>query len=88
MNLPLISNYGLLKPKVSDPSGYVTKDGMWAAVPFGKQFMIIHNGEQIHVAGTLVTAKSYINKQIKASNKIKTKPNKRKPGTSSLEPFL
>jgi hypothetical protein len=50
--------------------------------------MIIHNGEQIHVAGTLVTAKSYINKQIKASNKIKTKPKKRKPGTSSLEPFL
>jgi hypothetical protein len=88
MNLPLISNYGLLNPKVSDPSGYVTKDGMWAAVPFGKQFMILHNGEQIHVAGTLVTAKSYINKQIKASNKIKTKPNKRKPGTSSLEPFL
>jgi hypothetical protein len=88
MNLPLISNYGLLKPKVSDPSGYVTKDGMWAAVPFGKQFMIIHNGEQIHVAGTLVTAKSYINKQIKASNKIKTKPKKGKPGTSSLEPFL
>ena len=88
MNLPLISNYGLLNPKVSDASGYVTKDGMWAAVPFGKQFMIIHNGEQVHVAGTLVTAKSYINKQIKAANKIKTKPKKRKPGTSSLEPFL
>ena len=68
--------------------GYVTKDRMWAAIPFGKKFMIIHNGEQIHVAGTLVTAKSYINKQIKASNAIKTKPKKGKPGTSSLEPFL
>ena len=88
MNLPLISNYGLLKPKVSDPSGYVTKDGMWAAVPFGKQFMIIHNGEQIHVAGTLVTAKSYINKQIKASKVIKPKPKKRNSGASSLEAFL
>ena len=59
---------------------------MWAAVPFGKQFMIIHNGEQVHVAATLATAKSYINKQIKASNKIK--PKNIKPGTSSLEPFL
>ena len=78
MNLPFISNYGLLNPKVSDPAGYITKDGMWAAVPFGKQFMIIHNGEQVHVAGTLATAKSYINKQIK----------KVKSNTSSLEAFL
>ena len=83
MSLPFIPNYGLLKNTPSDPSGYVTKDGMWAAVPFGKQFMIIHNGEQVHVAGTLATAKSYINKQIKAS---KPKPVKSK--TSSLEAFL
>jgi hypothetical protein len=75
-----VQNYGLLNPKPSEPSGYVTKDGMWAAVPFGKKFMIIHNGEQIHVAGTLAVAKSYINKQIKVS--------KTKQGTSSLESFL
>jgi len=77
MNTP---NYGLLNPKSSEPAGYVTKDEMWAAVPFGKKFMIIHNGEQIHVTGTLATAKSYINKQLKVSNI--------KPGTSSLEAFL
>jgi len=77
MNTP---NYGLLNPKPSEPAGYVTKDEMWAAVPFGKKFMIIHNGEQIHVTGTLATAKSYINKQLKVSNI--------KPGTSSLEAFL
>ena len=77
MNVP---NYGLLNPKPSEPAGYVTKDEMWAAVPFGKKFMIIHNGEQVHVAGTLATAKSYINKQLKVSNI--------KPGTSSLEAFL
>ena len=75
MNIP---NYGLLNPKPSDPAGYVTKDEMWAAVPFGKQFMILHNGEQVHVSGTLLTAKSYINKQIK----------KVKSSTSSLEAFL
>ena len=83
MNLPFIPNYGLLNNTPSNPAGYVTKDGMWAAVPFGKQFMILHNGEQIHVAGTLATAKSYINKQIKAS---KPKPVKSK--TSSLEASL
>ena len=77
MNIP---NYGLLNPKPSEPAGYVTKDEMWAAVPFGEKFMIIHNGEQVHVAGTLALAKSYINKQLKVS--------KIKPGTSSLEEFL
>ena len=77
MNLPFIPNHGLLNPKVSDPAGYITKDGMWAAVPFGNKFMILHNGEQIHVTATLVSAKSYINKQMKI-----------KPGTSSLEAFL
>jgi len=75
-----ISNYGLLNPKPSEPAGYVTKDEMWAAVPFGKKFMILHNGEQIHVVGTLAVAKSYINKQLKVS--------KIKPSTSSLEAFL
>jgi hypothetical protein len=78
-----ISNYGLLNPKPSEPAGYVTKDEMWAAVPFGKKFMIIHNGEQVHVAGTLAVAKSYIQKQIKVS-----KPKKVKSSTSSLEAFL
>ena len=78
MNTP---NYGLLNPKPSEPAGYVTKDEMWAAVPFGKKFMIIHNGEQIHVTGTLATAKSYINKQLKISKTVKS-------STSSLEEFL
>jgi hypothetical protein len=77
MNIP---NYGLLSPKPSDPAGYVTKDEMWAAVPFGNKFMILHNGEQIHVCQNLSSAKSYINKQLKVS--------KIKPGTSSLEAFL
>ena len=76
-----ISNYGILNPKPSEPAGYVTKDEMWAAVPFGKKFMIIHNGEQVHVSGTLATAKSYINKQLKASKTVKS-------STSSLEAFL
>lgn len=79
MNIP---NYGLLNPVPSDPAGYITKDEMWAAVPFGNKFMILHNGQQIYVAPNLPSAKSYINKQIKAS-----KP-KVKSATSSLEKFL
>jgi len=78
MNIP---NYGLLNPKPSEPAGYVTKDEMWAAVPFGKKFMIIHNGEQVHVAGTLAVAKAYIDKQLKISKTVKS-------STSSLEQFL
>ena len=59
-------------------NGYVTKDRMWAAVPFGKKFIIIHNGQQVHITNNLITAKSYITKQTTIST------NK----TSSLEKFL
>ena len=59
-------------------NGYVTKDRMWAAVPFGKKFIIIHNGQQVHITNNLITAKSYITKQTTIST------NK----TSSLEQFL
>jgi len=67
-----IQNEGLLNPKPGDPNGYVTKDGMWAAVPWGKKFVIIHNGHQVHTATNYTTAKSYIAKQIKASKKAST----------------
>lgn len=81
-----IQNYGLLDPKPSEPSGYVTKDGMWAAIPFGQKFMIIHNGKQMHVVGTLAIAKSYINKQLKPK-KAKKFP-KPKPGSPSVSIFF
>jgi hypothetical protein len=64
-----IQNESLLNSTPGDPNGYVTKDGMWAAVPFGKKFVIIHNGEQVHTANNYSTAKSYIAKQVKASKK-------------------
>ena len=67
-----IENEGLLNPKPGDPNGYVTKDGMWAAVPYGKKFIIIHNGYQVHLANNYSTAKSYILKQVKASKKKTT----------------
>ena len=71
-----IQNEGILNPKPGDPNGYVTKDGMWAAVPFGKKFMIIHNGQQVHVANNYKSAKTYIQKSAKGAS------------VSSLDQFL
>ena len=71
-----IQNHGLLNPKPSEPAGYVTKDGMWAAVPWGKKFVIIHNGQQVHAANNYKSAKTYIQKSAKGAS------------VSSLETFL
>ena len=73
-----VQNEKILNPKPGDPNGYVTKDGMWAAVPYGKKFMIIHNGVQIQVSNNYTTAKSHILNQVKALKK----------SSSSLEQFL
>ena len=41
----------LLDPKVGQPSGWVSKNGMWAAVPSnGRKFAIVHNGVIEHFA--------------------------------------
>jgi hypothetical protein len=76
---PFIDRPGALDPKAGDPEGYVTNDGMWAAVPnIGKGFTIIHNGKQIHHCNTYKQSVDYIKKQIKIKKK----------STSSLEDFL
>jgi len=72
-----IENSGILNPIPGFPNGYVTKDQMWAAVPWGKKFVIIHNGQQVHTANNYNTAKTYIQKQVKMSKKK----------TASLEKF-
>ena len=76
---PHVSNQGLLDNTPGDPDGYVTRDGMWAAIPWvGKRkgFAIIHNGRQVHDVKTYKQALDYIKKQ------SKIKP------TSTLEEFL
>ena len=77
---PFIPRPGVLEETPGDPQGYVTKDGMWAAVPFGKKFMTIHNGQQMEVHKDLSAAKNYIQRQIKT--------RKSKKGSASLEEFL
>ena len=62
---PFVSNQGVLNPKPGDPDGYVTNDGMWAAVPCGKKFSIIHNGSVVKQARTYDSALNFIKKGIK-----------------------
>ena len=70
---------GILNPTLGDPDGYVTKDGIWAAIPWAgkkKGFCIIHNGRQVHSVTTYKQALAYIKKQSKIKN------------TTTLEEFL
>jgi len=78
---PFIHHQSLLDPKVGDPDGYVTNDGMWAAIPWAgnkKGFGIIHNGRQVHSVTTYKQAVAYIKKMSKVQ----------KNKTSTLEEFL
>ena len=77
---PFVENPGILNVKPGDPDGYVSNDGMWAAVPYigDKGFCIIHNGKQVHSVKTYKQALDYIKTQIKIKKKSK----------SSLEEFL
>jgi len=63
-----VQNEGILDPKPGNPNGYVSKDGMWAAVPWGKKFVILHNGQQVHTANNYKSAKSYIQKSAKGAS--------------------
>lgn len=64
-----IQNSEILNAIPGYPNGYVFKDKTWAAVPFGNQFIILHNGEQVHLSRNYKEAKSYIQKRIKAPKK-------------------
>ena len=66
---PFIPNPGVLDAKPGNPLGYVTNDGMWAAVPCGKKFMIIHNGSQVKVLNTYKQSVDFINNQLKSTKK-------------------
>ena len=65
-------NKGILDTKPGYPEGYITKDGMWAAVPIlgsKTKLQIIHNGEFVHVARNYPAAKAYILKNRKKNGK-------------------
>ena len=51
---------------IKNKQGYVTKDGMWAAIPSdGKKFAIVHNGQIVHFSRNYDSAMNYIRKELK-----------------------
>ena len=53
-----------LDPKLGQPTGWVSKDGMWAAVPSnGRKFAIVHNGIVEHFSKNFECAMIYIKKR-------------------------
>ena len=64
-------NLTLLDAKVGQPTGWVSRDGMWAAVPSnGRKFAIVHNGEVVHFAKNFKSAMSYIKKESKKKKNL------------------
>ena len=64
------SNYQTFyKDAIQKKQGYVTKDGMWAAVPLmdSKKFAIIHNGDWVHTCRNFEYARAYIIKENRKS---------------------
>ncbi len=57
------------KKAIEEETGYVTKEGDWAAVSLmnSKKFAIIHNGEFVHTARNFDFARSYILKESRKS---------------------
>jgi len=70
----------LLDPKPDQPIGWVSKDGMWAAVHSdGRKFAIVHNGIVEHFSKNFESALTYIKKGIQKEKKnARSKLNKTK----------
>jgi len=51
--------------------GFIIGKGEYAAVPFGKQLMIIHNGQQLKVCRTEASARKFIDNHRKGKSVAK-----------------
>lgn len=76
MLTPDIQNENILDPVPGDPNGFVSKNGEWAAIPWGNKFIIVYKGQQVHTCNNYKTSKTYIQKAIKGKS------------VSSLQQFL
>lgn len=68
--------------------GYVSSTGEWAAIPFGKKYMIIHNGQQGKVFNTLDEAKTYIQSAKKKTVTKGKRTVKKAAKVKGLESFM
>ena len=51
--------------------GFLVSGGLYAAVPFGNQLMVIHNGEQLKVCRTEASARKFIDDHKKGKSTAK-----------------
>lgn len=51
--------------------GFIVGKGDYAAIPFGKQLMIIHKGQQIKVCKTEESARKFIDNHKKGKSQAK-----------------
>lgn len=63
-----IQNETLLDPTPGSPNGYVSKNMEWAAIPWGKKFIIVYKGQQVYTANNYKSAVSYIQKAVKGKS--------------------
>jgi hypothetical protein len=72
--------------------GYVSDDDSWMAVPFGNDYMVIKNDQQIKSFKKLNAAKKYIQNQIQEQSSVPEKSskkrNKKEKVKSTLEDFM
>lgn len=52
-------------------NGFVSKNGEYAAIPFGEELMIIHKGQQVSVCKTEEDARKYITNHKKGESSAK-----------------
>jgi len=57
--------------------GFIIGDGTYAAIPFGKKLMIIHNGQQMDVVNTEKQSRTWI-QQHKKGVPVKKPSTRRK----------
>jgi len=63
-----IPNSTILDPVSYEP-GFISKCGEWVVVPYGSRFMLIHKGQQVQIANSIKSAKSHIERHLKAQKK-------------------
>jgi hypothetical protein len=51
--------------------GFLVSGGLYAAVPYGNQLMIIHNGQQLKVCRTESSARNFIDAHRKGKSVAK-----------------
>jgi hypothetical protein len=51
--------------------GFIVGDGTYAAIPFGKQLMIIYQGQQLKVCRTEASARKFIDAHKKSKSVAK-----------------